>query len=148
MLAALLASDPATRPQLAGIAVGNPVMLCYQGNNPVDQKVVSLQYSFHVCHVFTHTQVGDVFTNFNQLYWNGFVSQSTYEQWWEEGCESQASRDGNAPAACFALLEQVMNTTNEGVDFNPDDAFADPCTGKIALHAPSLRLRVASFSCC
>jgi hypothetical protein len=54
MLAALVVDDPVLKLNFEGFMVGNPVMECYDPRDPQDFGV------------------GDTWSFFNQLYWNGY----------------------------------------------------------------------------
>jgi hypothetical protein len=111
-LGATVSEDPVMQPYFAGILLGNPVMMCYDDTND------PLEYA-----------VGDVWTDFNTYYWQGFVDQQTYEAWRAAGCESEEHRRGTVIQACYDLYNQVTSQDNLGVDFDPDNLWADYCTG-------------------
>lgn len=111
MLSAHVVDDPALIDNFAGFMVGNPVMECYDKHDP---------QSMHV---------GDTWTYFNQLYWNGYIPQEGYELWRKAGCDSDSHRRGVPMPACDNILNIYNAPSNLGADFDPDDAFTDPCTG-------------------
>eukprot|EP01126_Amoeba_proteus_P004269 TRINITY_DN11439_c0_g1_i7.p1 TRINITY_DN11439_c0_g1~~TRINITY_DN11439_c0_g1_i7.p1 ORF type:complete len:297 (-),score=45.89 TRINITY_DN11439_c0_g1_i7:119-904(-) len=77
--------------------------------------------------------VGDTWSYFNQLYWNGYVDQSDYEDWRTNNCDSESHRRGVPHPACDLILNRVSQPSNLGPDFNPDDSFDDYCTGNRSL---------------
>lgn len=111
MLSALVVDDPDLSPNFAGFMVGNPVMECYDPRDPQDFGV------------------GDTWSYFNQLYWNGYVDQEDYEKWRREGCDSESHRHGVPHPRCDDILNSVSGAKNLGTDFDPDNNFADYCTG-------------------
>jgi len=115
MLAALTVDDPEINPFFMGFMVGNPVMECYNKDDPQNWGV------------------GDTWSFFNQLYWNGYVDQDAYEQWRTNGCDSESHRRGAPHPACDAILNAVSTPALLGVDFNPDASFDDFCTGNTTL---------------
>lgn len=115
MLSALVVDDPELNPNFAGFLVGNPVMECYDESDPQ-------QFG-----------VGDTWTYFNQLYWNGYVDQQHYELWRATGCDSEDHRSGKDIPACDAILDAVSQPNLLGDDFDPDDSFTDYCTGNSTL---------------
>jgi len=115
MLSALVVDDPDLNPQFAGFMVGNPVMECYDKNDPQ-------QFG-----------VGDTWSYFNQLYWNGYVSQIDYEIWRLANCDSESHRRGVPQPICDNILNRVQAVSNLGIDFDPDDSFTDYCTGNSSL---------------
>lgn len=111
MLSAHVVDDPELKPNFAGFMVGNPVMECYDESDPQEFGV------------------GDTWSFFNQLYWNGYVDQTDYELWRKSGCDSESHRHGVDHPHCDVILNRVSNPSNLGADFDPDDAFTDWCTG-------------------
>lgn len=115
MLSALVVDDKDLNRNFAGFMVGNPVMECYDSHDP---------QSFGV---------GDTWLYFNQLYWNGYVSQDDYENWRANGCDSEDHRQGAPIPICDAILNKVQDPSLLGLDFDPDNSFTDFCTGNGSL---------------
>lgn len=80
--------------------------------------------------------VVNTWTQFNQMYWNGFVSQQDYEEWRELTCDSEEHRRGKEFPKCDEILQRIQQPENLGVDFNGDDAFSDYCSNNGTLDFP------------
>lgn len=98
----------------AGVIIGNPVFRCFAASDPAEDGV------------------GDTWTAFNQLYWNGYVSQETYEMWRLADCDSESHRNGTLMPKCLSILNAV-EAHDLGADFNPDNRYGDACTGNASL---------------
>ena len=86
-----MAAQPSisTLSNFRGILIGNPVFRCFASSDPAEDRV------------------GDTWTEFNQLYWNGYISQDVYEKWRDSDCDSESHRQGQFIKVCFNLLSDV-----------------------------------------
>jgi hypothetical protein len=72
--------------------------------------------------------VTTTWAQFNQMYWNGFVSQHEYELWRKLSCDSEDHRKGMPFPKCDEILQRVTKPEILGVDYNSDDLYSDYCT--------------------
>ena len=90
-----MAAQPSisTLSNFRGILIGNPVFRCFASSDPAEDRV------------------GDTWTEFNQLYWNGYISQDVYERWRDSDCDSESRIDRASLSRSVSISFQASNHT-------------------------------------
>eukprot|EP01104_Vermistella_antarctica_P013084 TRINITY_DN3903_c1_g2_i1.p1 TRINITY_DN3903_c1_g2~~TRINITY_DN3903_c1_g2_i1.p1 ORF type:complete len:526 (+),score=106.94 TRINITY_DN3903_c1_g2_i1:68-1579(+) len=91
---------------LQGFALGNPVIACNKSLPSYTTLMSTLQV--------------------NLFYWHGSISYALYAQWNDNNCQNSSS-----PHVCTQVSKDIYKQM--GNSFNPDDLYANSCTGNSTL---------------